>query len=87
MRYRLVVQAVDDDGNVSESALADPVAPADGWRCPHAIWPEWAIEPGRTRCDWCQAPLVPCAFVECPWCERYLAADEAVAHWQEGCDG
>lgn len=86
MKYRILLQKTDDAGEITEEELIPEAASEPGWRCHHAIWPAWMKPDSLGTCGFCHEPLVPCEIVECPWCEYYLAADEAPAHWREGCD-
>jgi hypothetical protein len=86
MKYRLVVQVTDDRGTTREAPLMPEIASAPGWRCAHALWPDWAKTDETTACGWCNEPLVACEIVECPWCGWYVPTEDVVEHWDQGCD-
>jgi hypothetical protein len=86
MKYRIVARAEDGTGITSEVELIPAVSSQSGWRCSHAVWPDWMKDEQSTECSWCREPLIACEFVECPWCERYVTTEAILAHWQSWCD-
>jgi hypothetical protein len=86
MKYRIVAQVTDDAGSTTEVELMPETVSQPGWRCSHAIWPHWVKDVRVSECEWCREPLVACEFVECPWCESYVATDAVIDHWDRWCD-
>jgi hypothetical protein len=86
MKYRLVARITDDQGTVTETELLPEIESEAGWRCDHAVWPEWVTPEQTTECGWCRAPLIACEIVACPWCEWYVPTEQVLAHWGDGCE-
>ena len=84
-RFRIAVEIMDGVTRQATTEVLEALTTEPGWRCRHALWPDWLQSANQTNCGRCRQALEPCKLVVCPW-RQWLPTSATVAtHFREGC--